>query len=153
MLTAKGALPIILTIILVHSISYINPVRPDRKKHTRTSVSMLLPESCEGLLLLADLCGILLLAIQCPDCFDRRKVISQPSFNVQCRIIVFIRLSYEFFFTTGRETIPIFRRSDCWRSRANVCFSTTFLGASTTSGSRIVAVEGGKGISMCSGVQ
>ena len=73
MLTANGALPIILTIILVHSISYIRPVRPERKKQIRTKISMFLVDLCETLLLLVDLCDIFLLAIFCPDCFTRES--------------------------------------------------------------------------------
>jgi hypothetical protein len=41
MLTAKGALPMTVTIIRVQSISYIRPVIPDRKKHTSTKVAIL----------------------------------------------------------------------------------------------------------------
>ncbi len=46
MLTAKGAPPMILTIILVHSISYIKPVTPEPKKQTKTRVTILLAELC-----------------------------------------------------------------------------------------------------------
>lgn len=63
MLTANGALPIILTIILVHSISYIRPVRPERKKHIRTRISMFV----------VDLCEIFFLAISCPDWFTGKR--------------------------------------------------------------------------------
>lgn len=66
MLTANGALPMILTIILVHSTSYIRPVRPERKKHIRTKISMFL----------VDLCEIFFLAISCPDCFARERACS-----------------------------------------------------------------------------
>jgi hypothetical protein len=41
MLTAKGAVPMILTIILVQRISYISPVSPDKKKQTRTNRAIL----------------------------------------------------------------------------------------------------------------
>jgi len=45
--TANGALPIIFTIILVHSISYIKPERPERKKQQRTRKNILLVALCE----------------------------------------------------------------------------------------------------------
>jgi hypothetical protein len=38
MLMANGALPIIFTIILVHRISYISPVRPEIKKQLRMNI-------------------------------------------------------------------------------------------------------------------
>jgi len=40
--TANGAFPIIFTIILVHSISYIKPERPERKKQEITRINILL---------------------------------------------------------------------------------------------------------------
>jgi len=40
--TANGAFPIILTIILIHNISYIKPERPERKKQERTRINILL---------------------------------------------------------------------------------------------------------------
>jgi len=60
---AKGAPPMILTIILVHSISYIRPVTPERKKQVRTKSVILLPE----------LRKILSSVISCPYCFERGK--------------------------------------------------------------------------------
>jgi hypothetical protein len=42
MQTANGALPIIFTIILIHSISYIKPEKPERKKQERTRKNILL---------------------------------------------------------------------------------------------------------------
>ena len=37
----------IVTIILIHSISYIKPVRPEKKKQVRTKIATLSVELCE----------------------------------------------------------------------------------------------------------
>lgn len=57
--TANGALPMILTIILVHSTSYIKPVRPEKKKQIKTKISILL----------VDLPEIFFSVTFCPYCY------------------------------------------------------------------------------------
>ncbi len=78
----------ILTIILVHSISYIRPVTPERKKQVRTKSVILLPE----------LHKILSLVISCNYCFERRKTHSYqiPTYY----IIVLYDVSSEFLLDT-----------------------------------------------------
>jgi hypothetical protein len=85
MLMANGAAPMILTIILIHRISYIRPVRPERKKQVRTKNAILSDELRETLSLV----------ISCSYCFERGKAYSDRITTYY--IIVFFSVSSEFF--------------------------------------------------------
>ncbi len=64
MLTANGDVPMILTIILVHKISYINPVSPEKKKKTGTN----------NMAFLVMLPSVFFLTIYLSLCFAKMKI-------------------------------------------------------------------------------